>query len=101
MYVYYILCMCVFTNLSSKVLADSKRLNRRVVCRRFLAATKRYSAIFFFALLHPEIRFEKTVRMHDRLCLSLPRESVYVVFHATVLVQKLFGRNIFNLYEQA
>jgi len=39
----------VFTNLSSKVLADSKRLNHRVVCRRFLvaASTERYLAIFF------------------------------------------------------
>lgn len=49
-YIYtHIVYTCVFTNLSSKVLADSKRLNHRVVCRRFhdVAAISRD---FLFAL---------------------------------------------------
>ena len=54
-YIYtYIVYTCVFTNLSSKVLADSKRLNHRVVCRRFLDVGRcvdgTISCDFLFAL---------------------------------------------------
>lgn len=54
-YIYtHIVYTCVFTNLSSKVLADSKRLNHRVVCRRFLDVGRcvdgTISCDFLFAL---------------------------------------------------
>lgn len=45
--------MCVFTNLSSKVLADSKRLNRRVVCLRFVAPSRRQPDRYFSLSLFP------------------------------------------------
>lgn len=43
--------MCVFTNLSSKVLADSKRLNHRVVCLRFVGPSRPATLPIFLSLL--------------------------------------------------